>query len=279
MSKKVNIFPFSSFLLIFFMGLGYLIKENPDVKASLGPYIEKSINLVLNVRDYIEVPFYKHIDGYGVKLPNKYSVHGIDVSHHQKLIDWKRVSEMYAQDTQVKFVYAKATEGEDHKDRHFYHNRKNAKKELISFGAYHFFRPKKSGTKQAEFFIETIGELHASEMVPVVDIEILDGIPPEIMRERLADFLQKVEDEWNIKPMIYTGDSFYKDYLKGHFRKYRVWIANYGQETQASTKRWTMWQHTQSATIDGIPESVDMNVFYGDWEAFKKAMLVGYQSH
>ncbi|TRX65214.1 glycoside hydrolase family 25 protein [Flammeovirga kamogawensis] len=277
MSKKVNILPFSSFILLFFMGFGLYLKVNPEAYKLFAPYIRKSLDVALNVRDFVEVPFYKNVVGYGVKLPEKYKVHGIDVSHHQKLIDWERVANMHAQNASIKFAYIKATEGADHKDRHFDRNRKNAKEKNILFGPYHFFRPQTSGTQQADYFIKTVGNLSANDLVPVVDVEVTDGVDPKIMRDRLADFVLLVEKEWGVKPMIYTGDSFYKDYFKGHFKKYRIWIANYGEKTQAPKNRWTVWQHTQSASIDGIPSKVDMNVFDGDWESFKKSLIIGLQ--
>ncbi|MBD0400691.1 glycoside hydrolase family 25 protein [Flammeovirga sp. EKP202] len=277
MRKKVNIFPFSSFVLLFFMALGYYINVNQEAHKKFAPYLQRGIDFTLNLKDYVESPFYKNFKGYGVKLPDNYSVHGIDISHHQKLIDFQRVSAFYAQNTSIKFVYAKATEGKDHKDRHFDRNRNEIREHNLLFGAYHFFRPKTSGKEQAEYFIKTVGALDPSDLVPVVDIEVLDGVDPSLMRDRLEEFVLRVEEEYGVKPMIYTGDSFYKDYFKGHFRKYRVWIANYGQSTKAPKARWTMWQHTQEANIDGIPNKVDMNVFDGNWEKFQKSLLIGHQ--
>lgn len=277
MSKKVNIFPFSSFLLLFLMALGYYINVNPSAHQLIFPYIQKGIDYTMNLKDYVESPFYKHFKGYGVKIPDKYSVHGIDISHHQKLIDFQRVEEFHAQDASIKFVYVKATEGQDHKDRHFDRNIEELKNTSLLFGAYHFFRPRTSGKEQANYFIETVGNLTADNLVPVVDIEVLDGVDPTVMRDRLEEFVLIIEKEYGVKPMIYTGDSFYKDYFKGHFRKYRIWIANYGEATKAPKERWTVWQHTQEANIDGIPNKVDMNVFDGDWEKFKKSLIIGHQ--
>ncbi|MBB3699877.1 glycoside hydrolase family 25 protein [Flammeovirga yaeyamensis] len=275
--KRKKIFPFSSLVYLTLFLLAIYVYKNPDTKDKVKPYAKISYAYALNLKDLIETPFYKHVSGYSIKLPNKYTVHGIDVSHHQQYIDWSRVSKMHAQGQSIKFAYCKATEGLDHSDRHFSHNKKRSKEHQISFGAYHFFRPKKDGKQQADFFLNTVGDLAPADMVPVVDIEVLDRVSPSTMRKRLKDFLDHVESAIGVKPMIYTGDVFYKDYLKGYFPKYRIWIANYSNGTQSSEKRWTMWQHSQTATVDGIPGKVDMNVFYGNWEQFKKAMLIGFQ--
>ncbi len=46
-----------------------------------------------------------------------YPVRGIDVSHHQKSIDWENVA-----DQGIAFAYIKATEGRDFKDSRFLFN-------------------------------------------------------------------------------------------------------------------------------------------------------------
>lgn len=51
----------------------------------------------------------------------QYSIHGIDVSHHQGEIDWKKLKE-----EKVQFAYIKATEGSGHVDDQFEDNRKQA---------------------------------------------------------------------------------------------------------------------------------------------------------
>ena len=50
---------------------------------------------------------------------------GIDVSHHQGKIDW----ELVGQDTCVKFVYIKATQGGSYKDPEYKRNIKGAQKQ------------------------------------------------------------------------------------------------------------------------------------------------------
>jgi len=77
----------------------------------------------------------------------KYSVHGIDVSHYQRDIDWKQI----ARNPKIKFVFIKATEGKDFKDKYFQENWKNASESGLYKGAYHYFvfgtiKTERSGT-------------------------------------------------------------------------------------------------------------------------------------
>jgi lysozyme len=62
-----------------------------------------------------------------------YSIRGFDVSHHQGEINWKKISPM-----QYQFVYLKATEGGDFKDRNFQENWLKARERGLHVGAYHF---------------------------------------------------------------------------------------------------------------------------------------------
>ena len=94
-----------------------------------------------------------------------YTVKGFDVSHHQKDIDWKKISPK-----SYKFVYLKATEGGDFKDRKFQDNWLQAREQGFYVGAYHFYRLCREGEIQAQNFIETVpNKLDA--LPPVIDLE------------------------------------------------------------------------------------------------------------
>ena len=100
-----------------------------------------------------------------------FGLHGIDVSHYQKKIDWGKVA---AQD--VHFAFIKATEGETYKDSFFCENWASIKAAGIKRGAYHFFRPTLSAEMQATNFIE-MTELGNGDIAPVLDVEVADGNP------------------------------------------------------------------------------------------------------
>ena len=51
--------------------------------------------------------------GFGIWLPPDYEVHGIDVSRHQRKIDWESVSEHTHNNVGINFAFIKASEGEE----------------------------------------------------------------------------------------------------------------------------------------------------------------------
>ena len=59
--------------------------------------------------------------------PKGYSIHGIDISHHQGHINWHRLRNALVAHDPLRFVFVKATEGDSHIDTRFRENFDNAK--------------------------------------------------------------------------------------------------------------------------------------------------------
>ncbi len=226
------------------------------------------------ILDIGQDPNYRTYTSYNIRIPKKYSIHGIDVSYYQGKIDWKKVRSMKEDEVQITFAIIKASEGLLSIDPYFQRNWREAAKAGIVCGAYHFFRPQKSGIWQANFFLQTV-KFEQGDLPPVVDIEQLNGVSPENMRKELSLFLKQVEKKTGVKPIIYSGLTFYKDYLKGHYEEYPLWIAHYHQAklNVGDDTNWFFWQHSDKARINGINHVVDFNAFKGDSLAFQQMLL------
>jgi lysozyme len=185
---------------------------------------------------------------------------GVDVSHHQKKIEWDTV----AARREVHFAFVKATEGGDFTDSLFCHNWESLARTGMKRGAYHFFRAYGCGYDQAVHFLRTV-EMQPGDLAPVLDIETTDGMSKEILLEEASNWLRTVEEHLGVKPIIYTNLHFYEDYLAGAFDKYPLWIARYSDERPALSngKRWDIWQYSNCGCISGIEKEVDLNVFAG----------------
>ncbi|TCO20756.1 lysozyme [Pedobacter psychrotolerans] len=216
------------------------------------------------VKDWGQDPNYRTYKSFNIKIPKKYTVHGIDVSYYQGKINWQKVKAMKEDEVKVSFAFIKATEGILQVDPYFQRNWREAPKAGIICGAYHFFRPKKSGKAQAKFFLQVVN-IEKGDLPPVVDIETLDGVSPLRMRLELSDFLTYVEMKTGVRPIIYTGLKFYEDNLEGKLDEYPLWIAHYYQpKLRLDKSRWKFWQHSDKAKINGIGHVVDFNAFNGD---------------
>lgn len=210
--------------------------------------------------------------GYGVCLPVGYKVHGIDVSHHQGEIDWNAVKATTSQDFPIQFVFMKATEGGDHKDKRFDENFCRAAEVGLTRGAYHFYNPNTDPIRQADFFISQV-KLKAGDLPPVLDIE---RKPKDkvLLQADLIKFLHRLELHYGVKPIIYTSYKYKMRYLNTpELTDYPLWIAHYYVDELSYEGAWKFWQHTDYGTVPGIAESVDLNVFNGTLKELQQYTL------
>jgi len=210
---------------------------------------------------------------FGIPIPAKYEIHGIDVSRYQQRISWEAVKKMNVRGIQLGFAFIKATEGNSRVDPFFKRNWRKTKEAGIIRGAYHFFIPNRDGRTQAQNFIKTV-ELESGDLPPVLDIEHFYGISVTGLRKELKKWLEMMEMHYGVKPIIYTNANFYKQHLSGHFEEYPLWVAHYLEPHQPRVSRhWHFWQHSEKGKVDGIASNVDFNVFNGDSTEFKSLLL------
>jgi lysozyme len=192
----------------------------------------------------------------------RYEIKGLDVSHHQKEIDWPTV----AAQNKYSFVFIKATEGHDFTDDDFLRNWKDAKENGITVGAYHFFSARSSGTEQAEFFIATVPKEDGT-LPPVIDIEISLSRDKETIRKEIKDMSMHLENYYHKKPILYITYDIYNAYIKeGDFSENKIWIRDIVKPPTLQGRDWTFWQYSNRGRIDGITEYTDLNVFKGTRE-------------
>lgn len=190
---------------------------------------------------------------------------GIDVSEYQGVITWDSVK--FIDETfEIKFVIARATIGSSRADDTFKKNYKQAKKQGFKVGAYHYYRPDENSTEQAQLFIQKVN-LSAHDFPPILDIEKL---PKEQsisnLKKGLKNWLTLVEKHYKRKPIIYTSERYYKDFLKDDFSTYKFWIANYNFFVETPENDWLIWQFTEKGTVKGIDGFVDINIYNGIYE-------------
>ena len=225
------------------------------------------------IGNYINRPKFIRYAGFGIDIPTNYSIHGIDVSRHQAVIDWEDVKAMQIKDVKIGFGFMKATEGTELVDTRFRRNWFMAKEAGMPRGAYHFFIASKSGKAQAENFIETV-TLEKGDLPPVLDVEQIRGTSANNLQLRVKDWISLVEKHYHVKPIIYTNADFYETYLAGKFDDYPLWVAHYLVKDKPRIKRnWIFWQHNETGRVNGINAFVDFNVFNGDTSDFNNLLI------
>ena len=188
---------------------------------------------------------------------------GIDVSEYQGEISWSYVDTLENKHP-LHYVFIRATVGKDRKDRKFEKNWLGAKENKMIRGAYHYYRPNENSLEQAELFIKTV-TLQKGDLPPVLDIEKLPKNQSIAnLKLGLKRWLHAVESHYGVKPIIYSGESYYEDFLKEEFGDYLFWIANYNFYREEIAEDWLFWQFTEKASVPGIKGNVDVNIYNGD---------------
>lgn len=193
--------------------------------------------------------------------PDQTTVLGIDVSHHSGSVDWDKVKTGHYQ-----FAYVKASEGVDDPDAMFDQHWQALAQSGLARGAYHFYVTEDDPVQQAQFFASRI-KSDPGNLPPAVDVELLGANTTGDMTETLLTFLQTLEGELGVKPVIYTSSTFWDSHYEPVFSDYQLWLAEYGVElprTPFGWDNWLFWQHAADQSVDGVEKSADINLLHPD---------------
>lgn len=239
----------------------------------LGIQIKKPVRLVclagMFVAGIIFVLFYLGILQINNPDKTKFPVRGIDISRHQREIDW---NELKGED--IRFVFIKATEGGDYRDPAFLKNWSEAKQAGFTRGAYHFFTFCRTGHEQAQNFIETV-PVEAETLPPAIDLEFGGNCSArperEVLLKEISDFISEIERVYRRQPIFYVKYDSYKAYIKGEFENLGLWIQDRFFYPELPDKRkWMFWQYSSRGRVRGIQTYADLNVFNGSEKEFER---------
>lgn len=196
-------------------------------------------------------------------------VSGVDVAGHQRpggaAIDWRSVGTIGGQD----FAFVKASEGEGWKNEFYDEDAKAAADAGLKVGAYHYARPAEDPVAQARYFASVVNAGPATQLPPVLDLEVDEGLGPVQLAAWTQAFLSELESRTGRRPMIYTYRYFWYERMNNTnaFTSYPLWLAAYQNRPPAPVGGWdklSFWQRSESGRVVGINTPVDMNIFNGN---------------
>ena len=203
--------------------------------------------------------------------PAQWEVFGVDVSAYQGNVDWAVLAEQG-----VDFAFLKATEGSLLQDRQFAANWAGASEAGVRAGAYHFLSYDSPGDTQADNFIAVVPVTEGA-LPPVVDIEFYGEYleePPEKehVRSILDPLLERLEEHYGVKPILYvTYRSYYRYIAGGGYGDYPIWCSS--PTIFPLVAGWDFWQYSHSARLpgyDGDQDRIDLNIFRGSRADFAR---------
>lgn len=203
---------------------------------------------------------------------------GIDVSYHNKEINWQAVK-----DSGVDFAILRTTYGwlewENQTDAYLKEYITGAKAAGIPIGAYHcsYAKNRKDALLEADFFIDRL-KWTQWEYPVFIDMEMQTqrNLTKEQRTEVILTFANKLK-----KAGYYTGYYTNLNWTRhmlnmNRLRAYDLWIAQWNK-TCHCTHPYGIWQFTNQGIIPGIEGDVDMNLCYMDYPSIiKKAHLNGF---
>ncbi len=203
-------------------------------------------------------------------------IKGIDVSKWNGDIDWETV-----RDTgEVQYAMIRASYGYEDTDPKLDDNVRGCEEVGIPYGFYHYMYAKntKEAKMEAAYFLNVI-EQYSPEYPVVLDIEesFYEQMSKKEVTAIVTTFMEALENA-GYYAMIYSYAKFFDDNLiMDKIEKYDIWVACWGDEEKLAENysyHYGMWQYSETGTLDGIDEYVDLNYCYKNYlETIRKYNL------
>lgn len=254
-------------LILALIGTGFYLKQSVSYYYAL--YFNKFRHKKLHNSEVEAARIQK------ILTANLDKTYGFDVSHYQNREDIKWDSLSIGNKTiPLEFVVMRATMGNRNADKHFDEFWIKAQKHNLIRGAYHFYRADEDPVIQANNFLANV-KLENGDLPPILDIE---KIPKRKTNKKLIEDLKVwckiIEETYGEKPIIYTYYHYYKDFLKGEFDDYPLWLANYNDvPSPTPNDHWDFWQFTENGIVHGINTKVDLDIYNGSTWSLKRLTL------
>ncbi len=180
---------------------------------------------------------------------------GIDISSHQGIIDWAKVSS----DKDIRFVYIKATEGATYRSPHYSTNITEARHYGLLVGSYHYITSTSSIDAQFKNFSKYALK-SIQDLIPMLDVEVRGHWSRSQLIDSVSKFCNLIERHYGVQPMIYSTMGFYNKNLTPHFNKHHLYIGRYSSsEPEINWEgEYTIWQYSETGIIPGIDAYVDL---------------------
>lgn len=162
-------------------------------------------------------------------------IYGVDVSHWQDKMDWKK-----AWNKGARFAIVKASQGLRYKDPDFEENVNGALEAGFVVGGFHYFENAADGVGQADNFREaTLGYDFAIE--PSIDAEDKGLADARILTANLQKLvIELVQPELHPHPLMYTRASWFDERVLpwSGWELCGLWAAHWGVEVPTLPYPW-----------------------------------------
>ncbi len=191
---------------------------------------------------------------------------GIDVSHHNGVIDWKKVAASDVGYAIIRCGYGDNIKSQD--DKKWADNVAGCEKYNIPFGVYIYSYA--TTTKQAKSEARHVLRLikgHKLNFPIYYDME--DAVQANLSKSKRTQiantFLETIKNA-GYECGIYANLNWWNNYLDaslGNDSLWRTWVAQYNDNGCNYKKEYSMWQSSSTAKVSGVNGNVDINFWFG----------------
>ena len=196
------------------------------------------------------------------------SVLGIDVSSHQKQIDWQQVKAAGVEFVMIRAAYRGYGNGAVLEDELVISHYEGATAAGLKVGFYFFSQAvsPREAAAEAEFLLDVIDGWQV-DMPIVFDWEYISptartaAVSPRMLTDCAIVFCERIRSA-GYEPMVYfNANQSRRDMYLAELTDYKFWLAMYSDE-MTYEYRVDMWQYTQTGQIPGIDGDVDINLYF-----------------
>ena len=199
----------------------------------------------------------------------------MDVSRHQKTIDWDKVKASGKIDGVMLRAMGNSADGlpsKPYTDPQFARNYAECKRLGIPVGVYGYF--KATNKAQADKELAMLRKLLVGKTLQLpVAVDIEDDVQQPLGKAALTDltaYCLSTVESWGVYAMLYTGLWFGSTFLYmggAALKPYDVWLAAYRSTKPSPGWPFGMWQYTSTARVPGVSGNVDLSYAYKDYAA------------
>lgn len=196
---------------------------------------------------------------------------GIDVSSHQKNIDWQAVKDDGIEFAFIRLGNRGATEGELYLDEQFTANLEGARQVGMPIGVYFFSQAvdEAEALEEAEFVLAHLEGIELEYPVVFdhepVTISGTAGRANSITREQLTAnaevFCERIQSA-GYRTMLYGNKKDIAKYKPETVESNEIWFAEYDVGIPTGQFDFVMWQYSNTGQVAGIETYVDMNIYF-----------------
>lgn len=252
----------------------------PERKINEGKIAMNSYNTE-NFR--IDNGFMAYFDEKGEKISHL----GVDLSYHNKNVDWEELAASGCEFVMLRCGYRGYTEGGLVEDERFQEYAKAAKEAGLKVGVYFFTQSitVEEAVEEAEYVVELLDGMVLDYPV-ALDTEYINDpaartnkadISDELRSEMCEAFCERIAS-YGYYPIIYASENWMRRNMNlKALTKYEFWAPQYLDENDFLFD-FSIWQYTEEGNIPGVQGEVDLDISMVDYAAFVPAMREAYLS-